>query len=74
MLAVGNADEATIHPRASKWAGHLRRIATLQPPPPPAIVRKGELPVPAAVPPGAQREVRAMSQRGRFRAATAEPA
>jgi len=60
MLAVGNADEATIHPRPSKWSGHLRRIATLLPPPPPAIVRKAERPVPGAVPPGAQREVRAM--------------
>ena len=60
MLAVGNADEATIHPRANKWAGHLRRIATLQPPPAPAIVRKGERPLPAAMTPGTQREVRAM--------------
>jgi len=56
MLAVGNADEAIIHARADKWAGHLRRIAILQPPPPPAIVRKGERPVPAATP-GAQLRV-----------------
>jgi len=58
MLAVGNADEAITHARANKWAGHLRRIATLQPPPPPAIIRKEGRPMPAAVPPAAQREVR----------------
>jgi hypothetical protein len=46
MLAIGKADEAIIYPWASKWAGHLQRIATLQPPPPPAIIRKGERSVP----------------------------